>query len=102
MLHRISLRVLPELALAVTEEGFRKRKRILMLFPGLLGFAIYRGLHLAGWHSHIVALLFATGVFSTLVALLAYSYGSKRRLIELLRDYGGASLGEFSHRFGFI
>jgi hypothetical protein len=102
MLHRISLRVLPELALAVTEEGFRKRKRILMLFPGLLGFALYRGLHMAGWHGHIVALLFATGVFSTLVALVAYSYGRERRLIELVREDGGARLVWFGLRFGFF
>ena len=102
MLHRISLRVLPELALAVTEEGFRKRKRILMLFPGLLGFALYRGLHLAGWHSDIVALLLATGVFSTLVALVAYSYGRERRLIELVREDGGARLVSFGLRFGFL
>src|SRR5207302_74370 len=102
MLHRISLRVLPELALAVTEEGFRKRKRILMLFPGLLGFALYRGLHMAGWHGHIVALLFATGVFSTLVALVAYSYGRERRLIDLVREDGGARLVLFGLRFGFF
>src|SRR5438094_9370148 len=102
MLRRISLRVLPELALAVTEEGFRKRKRILMLFTGLLGFVLYRGLHIAGWHGHIVALLFATGVFSMLVALVAYIYGRERRLIELVREDGGGRLVSFGLRFGFV
>src|SRR5947209_19861135 len=45
---------------------------------------------MAGWHGHIVALLFATGVFSTLVALVAYSYGRERRLIDLVREDGDA------------
>ena len=36
MLHRMALRVLPSLSLAVTEDSVRKQKRIVMFVPGLV------------------------------------------------------------------
>ena len=42
MLHRLALRVLPSLTLAVTEDSVRKRKRLVMFVPGLVAFAVYR------------------------------------------------------------
>ena len=102
MLHRISMRVLPALTAAVTEEEFRKRKRVLMLFPGLLAFGLYRGLHLAGWHDQVLALLVASGAFSTVVALVAYAYGRERRMVEIARQDGGLHLVWFGLRFGFL
>lgn len=102
MLHRIAMRVLPSLTLAVTEEGFRKRKRLLMLVPGLIVFVLYRGLHDAGWHRDILALLLASGVFSMLVAVVAYGYGRERRIGDLLREEGFSHLSWFGFRFGFI
>jgi len=42
MLHRLSLRVLPQLNLLVTDQPVRKRKRLVMLAPGLVAFGIYR------------------------------------------------------------
>ncbi len=39
MLHRMALRVLPSLSLAVTEDSVRKKKRIVMFVPGLVAFA---------------------------------------------------------------
>ena len=42
MLHRMALRVLPSLSLAVTEEAVRKKKRIVMFVPGLIAFGVYR------------------------------------------------------------
>ena len=42
MLHRMALRVLPSLTLAVTEASVRKEKRIVMLIQGLAAFAVYR------------------------------------------------------------
>ncbi len=39
MLHRMALRVLPSLSLAVTENAVRKKKRIVMFVPGLVAFA---------------------------------------------------------------
>jgi hypothetical protein len=102
VLHRISMRVLPALTLAVTEEGFRKRKRLLMIFPGLVGVALYRGLHYAHWHGDVWALLLATGLFSTLVALVAYGYGRERRMRDLVREDGGPRLIWIGLRIGFL
>ncbi|MDQ6733924.1 MAG: hypothetical protein M3Z35_07375, partial [Nitrospirota bacterium] len=42
MLHRLALRLLPSLSLAVTEESVRKRKRWVMMAPGLVAFVVYR------------------------------------------------------------
>ena len=42
MLHRMALRVLPSLSLAVTEDAVRKQKRIVMFVPGVVAFGIYR------------------------------------------------------------
>jgi hypothetical protein len=72
-----------------------------MLFPGVLAFGLYRGHHLAGWHDHVLVLLAASGVFSTVVALVAYAYGRERRMIELARE-AGLRLVWFGLRFGFF
>jgi hypothetical protein len=101
MLHRIGMRVLPGLALSVTEAGFRKRKRILMLFPGLLAYPLYRALYFAGWHDDILALLVTTGLFSTLVAIVAYRYGRERGWGDLVREEG-VGLMWVGFRFGFL
>lgn len=86
MLHRMTMRVVPALTVAVTEEGFRKRKRILMLFPGLVAVAFYKFLQSRGWHADSVFLLLASGLFSAVVALVAYAYGRERRFVDLLRE----------------
>ena len=65
----MTMRVAPALTLAVTEADFRRRKRVVMVVPGLVAFALYRGLKAAAWHEDIVALLCASGLFSSLVAL---------------------------------
>ena len=38
MLHRLALRMLPSLSLAVMEDSVRKRKRVVMFVPGLVAF----------------------------------------------------------------
>ena len=66
MLHRMALRVLPSLSLAVTEDSVRKQKRLVMLVPGLVAFGIYRlSKHLVPLTEPIVLL-----VISGLVGLL--------------------------------
>ncbi|MBI3236328.1 MAG: hypothetical protein HYZ48_01260, partial [Chlamydiales bacterium] len=64
------MRVVPVLTVAVTEGEFRKRKRILMLFPGLFAYALYNLLQAWGWHADIGPLLLASGLFSAVVALV--------------------------------
>lgn len=102
MLHRMTMRVVPALTVAVTEEDFRKRKRILMLFPGLFAYALYKLLQAWGWHADIVFLLLAAGLFSAVVALVAYAYGRERRFVELLRERDFQSLTWIGLRIGFL
>ena len=102
MLHRMTMRVVPALTVAVTEEGFRKRKRILMLFPGLVAFVLYRGLKSLSWHDDVVSLLVAGGMFSTVVALVSYAYGRECRLVELIRGEDVRNLAWVGLRIGFL
>ncbi len=102
MLHRMTMRVVPTLTLAVTEDGVRKRKRILMLFPGLVAFVLYRGLKVMAWHDDLVVLLLASGLFSAVVALVAYAYGRERRFVELIRERDFQSLSWVGLRIGFL
>jgi len=98
----MTMRVMPALTVAVTEEDFRKRKRMAMLFPGLIAFALYRGLKVMAWHDDLVALLLASGLFSTVVALVAYAYGRERRFVELVRERDFRGLAWIGLRIGFL
>jgi hypothetical protein len=102
MLHRMTLRVAPALTVAVTEEEFRRRKRILMVFPGLIAFALYQGLKATAWHDDIVPLLLASGLYSSVVALVAYAYGRERRAWELLMEEDRRMLAWIVLRIGFL
>lgn len=102
MLHRITLRVLPALTLAVTQEDQRRRKRLLMLFPGVIAFIVYRLLHTSGWHTHIVVLLMVIGLYSYAVAIVGYVHGRQRNIGEVLREDGYAWLAWFGFRYGFL
>lgn len=75
MLHRMALRVLPSLTLAVTEESVRKTKRIVMFVPGLVAFGVYRlAKHLMPLTEPVV-LLAVSGMVAMVTALLAYRVG---------------------------
>jgi lipopolysaccharide export LptBFGC system permease protein LptF len=62
MLHRMALRVLPSLSLAVTEHSVRKKKRIVMFVPGLVAFAVYRAAKLLLPLSEPIVLLAVSGL----------------------------------------
>src|SRR2546425_11125637 len=102
MLHRMTMRVVPALTVAVTDEEFRRRKRILMLFPGLIAFALYRGLKAMAWHDDIIALLLSSGLYSSVVALGAYAYGRERRGVGLVRGEDPRVLAQRVLRIGFV
>lgn len=75
MLHRMALRVLPSLTLAVTEDAVRRQKRIVMFVPGLVAFGVYRlAKHLVPITEPLV-LLAVSGVVAMVTALLAYRVG---------------------------
>ena len=88
MIHRLSLRVLPQLNLLVTDQPVRKRKRIVMLAPGLVAFGIYRLLKDVLPLSEPLVLLALSGFVSALTAIWAYRQGRGISLQESFRQDG--------------
>ena len=86
MLHRLTLRVLPSLALAVTEESVRKRKRIVMLVPGLVAFLFYRMAKQVVDLAEPVTLLVVSGLIALLTAACAYRAGRQIPFIRILHE----------------
>ncbi|MCY3727868.1 MAG: hypothetical protein OXF97_02575 [Nitrospira sp.] len=85
MLHRLALRVIPQLNATVTEPGVRRRKRRVMLAPGLVAFVLYRLLKDVLPLSDPLALLAFSGVLSTLTAYWAYVMGRGETLPRICR-----------------
>lgn len=77
MLHRMALRVLPSLSLAVTEDSVRKRKRVVMFVPGLVAFGVYRWAKQAVPLTEPLVLLGLCGMVGMVTALLAFQVGRK-------------------------
>lgn len=77
MLHRLSLRVLPSLTLAVTEDTVRKQKRVVMFVPGLAAFVLYRAAKHVMSVAEPLTLLVLSGLISALTAVCAYRIGRR-------------------------
>ena len=93
MLHRIALRVLPSLSLAVTEESVRKQKRIVMFVPGLVAFGVYRmAKHLVPLTEPLV-LLAVSSLLAVVTAVLAYRVGRSATWPVIAREDGSRLLG---------
>jgi len=88
MLHRMALRVLPSLALAVTEDSVRKRKRWVMCVPGLVAFAIYRLTKQVLPLSDAITLLAMSGAVSAATAVWAYRMGRQASVAQIWREDG--------------
>ena len=88
MLHRLSLRVLPQLNAFVTDPPVRKRKRLVMLAPGLVAFGVYRLLKQILPLSDPLVLLGLSGCISMLAAIWAYRQGRGVTLRESWRQDG--------------
>lgn len=93
MLHRLALRVLPSLTLAVTEDSVRKRKRIVMFVPGVIAFALYRLAKQGFSLAEPVTLLLLSGVISMMTALCAYRVGRGLPFVRLLGTDGVRRIG---------
>lgn len=92
MLHRMALRVLPSLSLAVTEEPVRKQKRIVMFVPGLIAFGVYRLVkHLASIADPLV-LLTVSSLVATVTSVLAYRVGRSAPWSVIVRQDGARLL----------
>ncbi len=101
MLHRLTLRVLPRLTLAATEESVRKRKRFVMLVAGLVAFAIYRVIkHLAPL-SEPLTLLGLSGLISAATAACAYQVGRSADWATIWREDGSRTVGWLVGWIGF-
>lgn len=102
MLHRMALRVLPSLSLAVTEDSVRKQKRWVMFVPGLVAFGVYRlAKHLLLLTEPIVLLL-VSGAVGLLTALVAYRVGRGVGWSSVIREDGRRLLTWIAGWIGFV
>ncbi len=102
MLHRMALRVLPSLTLAVTEESVRKQKRIVMFVPGLVAFGVYRlAKHLLPL-SEPVVLLLVSGAVAAVTSLLAYRVGRATSWRTIAEHDGTRFLAWLAGWIGFV
>ena len=102
MLHRMALRVLPSLSLAVTENSVRKKKRIVMFVPGLVAFAVYRLAKLLLPLSDPIVLLAVSGLISLVTALLAYRVGRATAWGRILKEDGSRLMSWLGGWVGFV
>ncbi len=85
MLHRLALRVIPQLNAAVTERDVRKRKRLVMLVPGFIAFLLYQLLKDILPLGDLHVLLTLSGTICTLTALWAYGMGRRESLFHVIQ-----------------
>ncbi len=102
MLHRLALRVLPSLTLAVTEDSVRKRKRFVMFVPGLVAFAVYRAAKQGFSLADPLTLLVLCGLVSLVTALCAYRVGRVLPFAELVAADGVRRIGWIVAWIGFV
>ncbi len=102
MLHRLALRVLPSLTLAVTEDSVRKRKRLVMFVPGLVAFAVYRAAKHGFSLADPLTLLLLCGLVSIATALCAYRVGRGVPFGMLVAADGARRIGWIVAWIGFV
>lgn len=102
MLHRLALRVLPSLTLAVTEDSIRKRKRVVMFVPGLVAFACYRLAKQGFSLAEPMTLLLLSGLISMVTALCAYRVGRGLPFVRLMEADGARRIGWVLAWIGFV
>ncbi len=102
MLHRLVLRVIPQLNAAVTEPDVRKRKRWVMLVPGFVAFAFYHLSKDVLPLSDPIALLAMSGILSTLTAYWAYAMGRRQSFPHVCQTDGPGRLLWVGGWIGFV
>lgn len=102
MLHRLTLRILPSLALAVTDEPVRRRKRVVMLVPGFVAFVAYRLVKSLNPLTDPFLLLAFSGLVAAVTALWAYRMGRQVSLTRAWQEDGGRFLGWIGGWIGFV
>lgn len=102
MLHRLALRVIPQLNATVTDPDVRRRKRWVMLAPGFVAFVLYRLLKDVLPLSDPLALLAFSGVLSTFTAYWAYAMGRGETLPRICRTDHPSRLFWVGGWIGFV
>ena len=102
MLHRLALRVLPSLTLAVTDDSVRKRKRLVMFVPGLVAYACYRIVKQGFSLAEPMTLLLLSGWLSMVTALCAYRVGRGLPFAGLVGADGIRRIGWVLVWIGFV
>ena len=102
MLHRLTLRVLPNLAIAVTGTEVRKRKRLVMLVPGLVAFGVYRMASASSPLSDAPTLLVLSGLLCAITALCAYQISRQVPWTSLWVEDGPRRLAWVAVWIGFV
>lgn len=87
--------------MAVTEEQVRKRKRLVMLVPGLVAFALYRLAKQVDPLSDPLTLLGVSGLIAAVTALWAYRVGRAAPLLVIWKEDGVRLLGWMVGWIGF-
>ncbi|WP_455241649.1 hypothetical protein [Petrachloros mirabilis] len=101
MLHRMALRVLPSLSLAVTEDSVRKRKRLVMFVPGLVAFGVYRVAKLLLPLTEPTVLLLISGTVAIVTSLLSYRVGRGASWRTVMKEDGTTLLAWMAGWIGF-
>jgi hypothetical protein len=102
MLHRMALRVLPSLSLAVTEESVRKQKRIVMFVPGVVAFGVYRLAKQAVNLADPLPLLMVSSLVALVAALMAFRVGRAAAWPTIVREDGPRMLGWLAGWIGAV
>ncbi len=102
MFHRLALRVIPQLHAAVTEPDVRKRKRWVMLAPGLVAFLLYRLFKYFLPLSDPLLLFAMSGVLSTFAAYWAYAMGRQESPARIVQTDGLRRLLWVGGWIGFV
>ncbi|MBA2486299.1 MAG: hypothetical protein H0V35_09410 [Nitrospira sp.] len=102
MLHRLALRVLPSLTVAVTEDSVRKRKRLVMFVPGLVAFTVYRAAKQGFSLAEPMTLLLLSGLISMGTAACAYRVGRALPFSRLVAEDGARRVGWILAWIGFV
>lgn len=93
MLHRLALRIIPSLTLAVTEPEVRKKKRLVMLVPGLVAFAIYRAVQSLHPLTDVLVLLALSAILCSATAAWSYYMSRGASLAGIWKQDGPRRLG---------
>ena len=101
MLHRLALRVVPQLNALVTDPSVRKRKRLVMLAPGLVAFGIYRLLKSYLPLDDPFVLLGFSGFLASLSAIWSYRMGRNVPVTTFLNEDGLRRIGWVIGWIGF-